>query len=396
MQSATGLYIARFFLGILGATFVPCQVWCTGFFDKSIVGTANAISGGWGNAGGGITYFIMPAVFDALVTQHHMTPSKAWRVTFIVPLVCIMACAAGMAFLCEDSPLGRWSEREERIQENLRNHSLGGSTDKGIMTPEGAHVASVAPADVYSSSDEEKGKDSNAISVSQQNATDIAQGETVVKPRLKDSLGVIFSPQTLFHMATYGVSFGAELAVNSVLSSYYKLNFPGLSQSQASNYAAIFGFINFITRPLGGFVADLLYTRFGRRLWLKKGWITLCGLLTGMLLIVIGREDPSAAHGKSVGTIVGMVAVMAIFLEAGNGANFALVPHVHPSANGIVSGVTGAGGNLGGLVFAIIFRFMDHGKGYAQAFWIIGIISIVLNLAVCWIPPLPKGQIGGR
>jgi NNP family nitrate/nitrite transporter-like MFS transporter len=25
---------------------------------------------------------------------------------------------------------------------------------------------------------------------------------------------------------------------------------------------------------------------------------------------------------------------MAIFLEAGNGANFSLVPHVHPHANG--------------------------------------------------------------
>lgn len=50
-----GLIALRFFVGILGGTFVPCQVWCTGFFDKSIVGTANSLAGGWGNAGGGIT-----------------------------------------------------------------------------------------------------------------------------------------------------------------------------------------------------------------------------------------------------------------------------------------------------------------------------------------------------
>lgn len=50
-----GLIALRFFIGILGGTFVPCQVWCTGFFDKSIVGTANSLAGGWGNAGGGIT-----------------------------------------------------------------------------------------------------------------------------------------------------------------------------------------------------------------------------------------------------------------------------------------------------------------------------------------------------
>ncbi|KAJ3473169.1 hypothetical protein NLG97_g10477 [Lecanicillium saksenae] len=94
--------------------------------------------------------------------------------------------------------------------------------------------------------------------------------------------------------------------------------------------------------------------------------------------------------------MVGLVTVMAIFHEAGNGANFALVPHVHPAANGVVSGVTGAGGNLGGVVFAIVFRFMDGGKGYAKAFWVIGVMHIALNLAVCWIPPLPKGQVGGR
>ena len=48
VKDATGLYVSRFFLGILGATFVPCQVWCTGFFDKNIVGTANSFAGGFG------------------------------------------------------------------------------------------------------------------------------------------------------------------------------------------------------------------------------------------------------------------------------------------------------------------------------------------------------------
>lgn len=50
-----GLIALRFFVGILGASFVPCQVWTTGFFDKNVVGTANALAAGWGNAGGGIT-----------------------------------------------------------------------------------------------------------------------------------------------------------------------------------------------------------------------------------------------------------------------------------------------------------------------------------------------------
>lgn len=63
-------------------------------------------------------------------------------------------------------------------------------------------------------------------------------------------------------------------------------------------------------------------------------------------------------------------------------------------AAGIISGVTGASGNLGGIVFAIIFRF--NGKQYGKVYWIIGIMTMAINLAVCWIRPIPKGQIGGH
>jgi len=50
-HNATTLYVLRFFIGILGATFVPCQAWTSAFFDKNCVGTANALVGGWGNMG---------------------------------------------------------------------------------------------------------------------------------------------------------------------------------------------------------------------------------------------------------------------------------------------------------------------------------------------------------
>jgi hypothetical protein len=55
IHNATGLIILRFFIGILGASFVPCQVWTTAFFDKNVIGTANALTGGLGNSGGGFT-----------------------------------------------------------------------------------------------------------------------------------------------------------------------------------------------------------------------------------------------------------------------------------------------------------------------------------------------------
>jgi MFS transporter, NNP family, nitrate/nitrite transporter len=400
VKDVTGLYISRFFIGVLGATFVPCQVWCTGFFDKNVVGTANALAGGWGNAGGGITYFIMPAVFDSLVHSHGMSESKAWRVTFIVPLICLIACGLGMVFLCPDSPVGKWNERAERIRENLEAHGITGST---VVDVPGS-ITDPTKRTERTTSDEEKAEGSdksvqvfdNEGSISRQEAIETAQGETVVKPSFKEAMAVILSLQAMFHVATYACSFGGELAINAILSSYYKKNFPHLDQTKASNYAAIFGFLNFITRPLGGMVADILYSKCGRNLWLKKAWIHVAGLLTGALLIIIGRIDPSEKNGMGIGTMVGLISVMAIFHEAGNGANFALVPHVHPHANGILSGMTGAGGNLGGVIFAIIFRFMHQGSDYAMGFWVIGIMHIALNLLVIWVPPIPKGQVGGH
>ncbi|KAI0175552.1 nitrate transporter [Hypoxylon sp. FL1284] len=405
VHDAQGLYISRFFIGILGGAFVPCQVWSTGFFDKNIVGTANALTGGWGNAGGGITYFIMPAVFDSFVARGY-SDGVAWRLTFIVPLIITIATGVAMLLLCPDTPTGKWSERHLRAQQNLESH--GGSSGvivdvPGNITDKASSVGGDSIRDVEREKEKEKEKrtqqqeDQNSnnwdheAAISKRDMVETAKGEVVQKPSWGAMWRVLTSPQTLFHVVTYMCSFGGELAINSVLGSYYAKNFPQLGQTDASNWAAMFGFLNVVTRPLGGAAADALYRATGRNAWGKKAWINACGCATGALLIAIGQADP-----HHLPTMVGLVALMAVFLEAGNGANFALIPHVHPHANGVLSGITGAGGNLGGVLFAVVFRFTDAGTNYAKAFWIIGILTIALNLLFCWVRPIPSGQVGGH
>ena len=61
---------------------------------------------------------------------------------------------------------------------------------------------------------------------------------------------------------------------------------------------------------------------------------------------------------------------------------------------GIITGLTGAAGDLGGIVFLLIARY--SGIDYGRVFWIIGVITIVGNILVVWIRPIPKGQLGGR
>lgn len=337
----------------------------------------------------------MPAVFDSLVADG-MSHHKAWRVTFVVPLIFLIFCGLGLLLLTQDTPVGKWSERATRVQDNLAAHGVQ-STDV-VEVPGG--IADRKPSDEEKTSPSGSDKDlatfANEAPISRTEALELAKGEVIVKPTLKEAMAVVFSAQAAFHVATYSCSFGGELAINSILSAYYKSNFTHLGQTKASNYAAIFGFLNFVTRPLGGIIADTLYNKLNRNLWAKKAWIHVCGVLTGTLLIIIGQVNPSESGSGNLSTLVGLVALMAIFLEAGNGANFALVPHVHPHANGILSGTTGAGGNMGGVIFAVIFRFMGGGKDYAKGLWVIGVIHIGMNLATSWIRPVPKGQIGGR
>ncbi|KAI0154814.1 nitrate transporter [Xylariaceae sp. FL1272] len=391
VHDATSLYISRFFIGILGGSFVPCLVWCTGFFDKNVVGSANALAGGWGNAGGGITYFIMPAVFDSLKGRGY-SDGESWRLAFIVPLIITLSTGIAMILLCPDTPTGKWSERKLHAKENLASHGVTEPADS-IVDISGEITQTSSAGYNSTEHDPEKGKDKfdHEAHLSNTEMIDTAEGETVQKPTFASILKILVSPQTLFHLSTYFCSFGGELAINAILSAYYVKNFPNISSTYAANVAAIFGFLNFVTRPGGGFISDYLYKVTGHNLWAKKTLIVVCGVLTGTILIIIGKTNP---HDLS--TMLGLVSLMAIFLEAGNGANFGLVPHVHPASNGVVSGTTGAAGNLGGVVFSVIFRFMDNGTNYAKAFWVIGIIHIVLNLALCWVPPIPRGQIGGR
>ena len=153
-------------------------------------------------------------------------------------------------------------------------------------------------------------------------------------------LKVALSPQTIVQMMCYFCSFGAELAINAILANYYIANFPTLGQTGAANWAAMFGLLNVVFRPVGGLFADYLYRKTGS-VWSKKGWIVFLATITGVFQIVIGVLNP-----KEKSTLFGLIAGMAFFLEACNGANFAYVPHVFPQANGVVSGFTGAFGNL--------------------------------------------------
>lgn len=367
--------------------------------DKNIVGTANALTGGFGNAGGGVTYFVMPAIFLSLESMGH-TPSVAWRISYIVPGILIVLVAVGMIVCCPDCPSGKWSTRLQAAENNLRAHGVEGTIVEipGQVTESEEGKEKSAASDTESPSgfaDEEKklgnargAVNENEAPLDHQQMLDTARGEVIQKLGLTETVKVCLSLQTLTLAAAYFCSFGGELAINSILGSYYAKNLD-LGIQQSGNLAAIFGIFNAIFRPLGGFASDYLYKKTNS-LWAKKMLLHGYLVITAGFLVAIGLTDP---HDRTA--LICLICVgMAFFLEGANGLAYGLVPHVHPHANGVVSGFVGAAGNAGGIVLAIIFRY--SGTDYAQGFWAWGIVCFALQVAVCWIRPIPKDQVGGR
>ena len=69
VNNATDLAVVRFFIGVMGATFVCNQFWSSQIFAKEFVGTANATAGGWGNLGGGVTQVCVVATMFSFTTD---------------------------------------------------------------------------------------------------------------------------------------------------------------------------------------------------------------------------------------------------------------------------------------------------------------------------------------
>ena len=74
-------------------------------FTKEVAGTANALVGGWGNLGGGVTQLIMGSVLFPLF-KTGMSAETAWRTVCIVPAV-VGFCLGGLIMcISDDAPKG--------------------------------------------------------------------------------------------------------------------------------------------------------------------------------------------------------------------------------------------------------------------------------------------------
>ena len=105
-HSYQSFLLFRLAIGFVGASFVITQYHTSVMFSRSVVGTANAMTAGWGNLGGGVTQWVMPLLFGAFAA-FGVDKFLSWRLAMIVPGVLMLFTGIAYCVLTEDTPDGR-------------------------------------------------------------------------------------------------------------------------------------------------------------------------------------------------------------------------------------------------------------------------------------------------
>lgn len=104
-HSYQSFLLFRLAIGLVGASFVITQYHTSTMFSRSVVGTANAMTAGWGNLGGGVAQWIMPLLFGGIVGLG-VDKFLSWRLAMIIPGLLMFFTGAAYLLFTEDTPDG--------------------------------------------------------------------------------------------------------------------------------------------------------------------------------------------------------------------------------------------------------------------------------------------------
>ncbi|MDF2417353.1 MFS transporter [Acinetobacter beijerinckii] len=193
----------RLLIGAIGASFVITQYHTSIMFAPNVVGTANAASAGWGNAGGGATQALMPLLLGALV-MFGVEQTMGWRIALIVPGVMMVIVGFLYWKLTQDCPQGDFRElREQGV--------VVGSDKKG--------------------------------------------GLAILMHAARN-----YRVWILFF--SYAACFGIEIFIHNIIAMYYVEHF-SFGLKEAGLAAGIFGLLALFARALGGILSDKVALKKG-------------------------------------------------------------------------------------------------------------------------------------
>ena len=366
------LMVSRFALGFVGAGFVIGIRMIGEWFPAKQVGIAEGIYGGWGNFGSAAAALSLPTI--ALMYGG----DEGWR--YAIGTTGVIALVYSFIYykMARNTPKGSTYFKPKKtgamevtskgdfffyLLMNIPMYAALavlawklGPSNLGIMDTFFTNIAYITLASLYA----------------YQTSQIWRINQHVFKEPVPDIHKYKFKQVAILDLA-YLVTFGSELAVVSMLPLFFKNTFD-LSLVQAGLLASGYAFMNLVARPSGGFFSD----RFGRK---KSLTILIGGLAAGYFLMSnITSEWP---------LFLAVAATMAcsFFVQAGEGAVFAIVPLVKRRMTGQIAGMAGAYGNVGAVTFLTVFSFVDP----SMFFLVIAGAAIVTLGAVQFLDE-PKGQ----
>ena len=365
--------LARFLLGFVGAGFVIGIRMIGEWFPARQVGLAEGIYGGWGNFGSAAAAMTLPTL--ALLYGGE----NGWRYAIGTTGVIALIYSVIFYFSVSDTPKGSTYFKPKKMGA-IEVTSRGDLVLYIVMNiPMYAALAlltwKLSPAGLAMLS--ESASLAVYVGLAALFAYNVykivhVNGELLAGP-VPELHRYKFKQVAVLNLA-YLVTFGSELAVVSMLPLFFLDTFE-ISQVQAGLLASGFAFMNLAARPGGGMLSD----RFGRKLTLT---ILMLGLAVGYF--AMSRIDSAWPLVVAVATTM----ACSFFVQAGEGAVFAMVPLIKRRLTGQIAGMTGAYGNVGAVTFLTVLSFVD-----ASTFFLVIAASAIACLAALQFLDEPSGQI---
>jgi len=347
-ESFEQLALARFLMGFVGAGFVIGIRMVGEWFPAKQVGVAEGVYGGWGNFGSAAAAMSLPML--ALVYGG----DEGWRYAIATTGVVALIYSVIYFFSVSDTPKGSTYFKPKRVGA-MEVTSIWDLFFYVLMTiPLYATLTlltcKLSPVGI--------GLLSNFTSLGIYLGIWVLFFYNVYKivhvneEHLSQPIEAIhqykFKQVAILDLA-YLITFGSELAVVSMLPMFFYETFhhsQGITMLQAGLFASGFAFMNLIARPGGGWISD----KFGRKLSLT---IFIIGLMAGYLcLSQVTSEWP-------IILTVTLTMTCSFFVQAGEGAVFAMVPLIKRRMTGQIAGMVGAYGNVGGVLFLTVLSFVE-------------------------------------
>ncbi|MEQ8436675.1 MAG: NarK family nitrate/nitrite MFS transporter [Ilumatobacter fluminis] len=337
------LVFSRLALSVVGAGFVVGIRMVSEWFPPSEVGTAEGVYGGWGNFGSAAAAFSLPTIAALFGGD------DGWR--YAILLTGVIAAAYGLFYLraVTDTPDGVSYARPRR-QGALEVTSRGGVWGLAALTvPLNAILGVIAwriwRVDVITTP--------VFIGVLAAVAALLIIQEIAVFRVNKPALAGEYRESDQYPLRSvavlclaYFATFGSELAVVSMLPTFFEDTW-GLNTTLAGIAASGFAFMNLASRPAGGIMSDVLGSR-------KR---TLSALLVGLLVGYVLLSTMGSAWPWALAIAACMFC--SFFVQAGEGAVYAIVPLVKKRVSGQVAGMAGAYGNVGAITFLTVGLFVS-------------------------------------